>query len=80
MKRILALIYKSYESRNLDIAYFRALMTIIGPLVFIIALEQRVLEMQLLNAFSTTLKCFVVSGALFVCLLFFFLVSIKRKN
>jgi hypothetical protein len=78
MKRILALIYKSYESRNLNIPYFRTLMTIVGPLLLLIALGQGILKMHLLDDLSSSLKYLIVG--LILCLLVIIFSRVYRKE
>jgi c-di-AMP phosphodiesterase-like protein len=78
MKRILALIYKSYEARNLNNSYFRALMTIIGPLLFVIILAQGILKLHLLEHSSMGLLYLILG--LFICLLLIIFSRVYKKE
>jgi uncharacterized membrane protein YGL010W len=83
MKKIIALIYQSYERRNLRTPYFNALMTIINGVLIISALVWGVLHAHFPKRFPFSNDNginLIVVGFYIVLLLVLFSLAIKKEE
>lgn len=80
MRRIIALIYKSYVARNLYIPYIKSLMTLVGGIYIILAIFWGLFK--IINPFSLSNKpeLNLLIGALFICLLLLVFSLIYKKK
>jgi hypothetical protein len=82
MKRIIALIYQSYVARKLYTPYIKALMTLIGGVLIILAIFFGLLNISFLNPFTISNKGGInlLVGGLFVCLMLIVFSSVYRRR
>lgn len=83
MKKIVALIYQSYAARKLLTPYFKALMTVVGGILMILAIVWGLLQTHFLNPFTVSDKRginLLVGGVFVFLLLAVFSLVYKKKD
>jgi hypothetical protein len=82
MKRIIALIYKSYVFRKIYTPYIKSLMTLIGGILILLSIFYGLFKVHFINPFTVSNKTSInlIVGALFICLLLIIFSLIFKKK